>query len=219
MCSSDLETTMEFRWDAAFVVSGESPAPFSTVALDVESADLHRRGRSRIEQDDSGGPEKFLYDDVLDDPRWPPMRGAFTRYGDVADVVAEEDDILVVMGAGDEMTLRFAVPPGPPPGWRRDFLLESVGWDKDANLATAEGQTVEPLPFRAMRSYPPAADDEPADSPRRRVWLRDRQTRFQDESFWRLIRRSGVDAGTLGEAGAAGELRRGKVSGRQGSER
>lgn len=203
-----VETTMEIRWDSAFVSSGEAPAPLRTVALDVESADLHRRGRSRIEQDDSGGPERFHYDDVLTDPRWPPMRGAFTAYGDVADLVVEEDDRLVVMGAGDEMTLRFPVPPAPPPGWRRDFLLESVGWDKDANLATAEGQTVEPLPFRAMRSYPPAADDLPEDSPRRRAWLRDRQTRFQDESYWRLIRRFGEDAGTLGlerGGGARGE--------------
>ena len=44
------------------------------------------------------------------------MRGRFTRYGDVGALVAERDDRLVIMGAGDEMTVTFPVPPGPPAG-------------------------------------------------------------------------------------------------------
>jgi hypothetical protein len=92
------------------------------------------------------------------------------------------------MGEGDEVTLEFAVPPPPPPGWTRDFLFKSVGWDKDANLATAAGQAVEPLPFRSMRSYPPGPDDPPPDSAASRSWLRDRQTRRQTGAFWRAVR-------------------------------
>ena len=42
-----------------------------------------------------------------------------------------------------------------PPGWKRDFVLHSAGWDKDADLNTLAGQTIGPLPFRAMASYPP----------------------------------------------------------------
>ena len=105
------------------------------------------------------------------------------------------------------MTVAFPVPPGPPAGWRRSFLFHSIGWDKDANLATAEGQTVEPLPFRAMRSYPPADDDLPEPSPARGAWLRHDQTRRQDEAFWRAIRRWTADGDRLeaGGAGAAGE--------------
>ena len=77
-----------------------------------------------------------------------------------------------------------------------------------ANLATAEGQTVEPLPFRGMRSYPPADDDQPETSPAREAWLRDDQTRRQDEAFWRAIRRWSVDGDRLGrdrEGGPGGE--------------
>jgi hypothetical protein len=195
-----IDTTMEICWDEAFLVSGEEAAPIDVVELDPESAELHWRGRSRIEQEDGDGPERFVYSPALEDPRWPPMRGRFTRYGDVRDLVAEGDDRLVIMGAGDEMTLSFPVPPGPPQGWRRSFLLGSVGWDKDANLATAEGQTVEPLPFRGMRSYPPADDDEPPASEARAAWLREIQTRRQDESYWRAIRRWTGRAATL-EAG------------------
>ncbi|RLS31668.1 MAG: VCBS repeat-containing protein [Planctomycetota bacterium] len=192
-----IDTTMEISWDAAFLSSGEAPAPTTVVELDPESADLHRRGRSRIEQDDGDGPERFVYSPAETEPRWPPMRGRFTRFGDVTTLVTEEDDRLVIMGAGDEMTVHFPVPPGPPAGWRRSFLFKSVGWDKDANLATAEGQTVEPLPFRGMRSYPPAADDLPEATPARGAWLQDDQTREQDDGYWRAIRRWGERGDTL----------------------
>jgi hypothetical protein len=94
-----------------------------------------------------------------------------------------------VMGAGDEMTLRFAAPPIAQPGWERDFVLASVGWDKDANLATAAGDTSEPLPYASMRSYPPAADDPPPDSAAYRAYLLEYQTRRQDDAFWTLLRR------------------------------
>jgi len=192
-----IATTMEIRWDAAFLSSGETPAEVRAIVLEPERATLAFRGRSRIEQDDSGGPERFLHGVVSREPRWPPMRGAFTAYGEVGELVAADDDRLVVMGAGDEMALVFPVPEGPPAGWRRSFLLESVGWDKDANLATAEGQTVEPLPFRAMRSYPPAEDDLPESTPARDEWLRRWQWRRQDEAYWSLIRRWPPDRVTL----------------------
>jgi len=199
-----IDTTMEIHWDEAFLVSGEDAVPVDAMELDPESADLHWRGRSRIEQEDGDGPERFVYGPALEDPRWPPMRGRFTRYGDVRALVAEGDDRLVIMGTGDEMTLSFPVPPGPPVGWKRSFLLNSVGWDKDANLATAEGQTVEPLPFRGMRAYPPADDDQPEASPAREAWLRDDQTREQDDAFWRAIRRWRAGGVRLEDARTAG---------------
>ncbi|MFT4154662.1 hypothetical protein, partial [Parafilimonas sp.] len=34
------------------------------------------------------------------------------------------------------------------------FLIYSEGWVKDGDLNTAYGQTVEPLPFHNMPSYP-----------------------------------------------------------------
>jgi len=187
-----IATTMEIAWDAAWTTSGEEPAPLAVVELAPAAADLHHRGVSAIEHPEGAGPERFRYDDVSTAAKWPPMLGRFTRYGPVTELVGAEDDLLVVMAAGDEMTLEFPVPPGPPPGWRRDFLLHSVGWDKDANLATAEGQSVEPLPFVAMRSYPHAPDDAPPATPARAAWLRDYQTRVQAEDFWQTIRRHGT---------------------------
>jgi len=188
-----IATSMEIAWDAASVTSGEEPAPLTVTVLAPLAADLHHRGTSAIEAADGAGPETFRYDLVSPVAKWPPMLGRFTRHGPVADLLAAEDDLLVVMAAGDEATLEFAVPPGPAPGHARDFVLKCVGWDKDANLATAVGQSVEPLPFTGMHSYPPAPDDEPRATPAREAWLRDRQTRVQSDGYWQAIRRGGDD--------------------------
>ena len=146
---------MELYWDQIFFTVDEPPAEVRTTELPLVSADLHERGYSRVVRDDSNGPEQFLYDEVSTEPKWPPMLGRFTRLGDVRELLTKRDDRLLVMGAGDEVTLRFAVPAAPlPPGWKRDFMLYSAGWDKDANLETIVGQSSEPLPFQAMSGYP-----------------------------------------------------------------
>ena len=183
-----IESSMEIAWDAVAFESGEAPAALETTDLELVSAELRFRGVSRIEQQPGLGPETFLYDRTITVPKWPPMQGSFTRFGDVRELLAESDDRLLVMAAGDEVALRFAAPPPPPPGWTRDFILTSVGWDKDANLATAVGQGVDPLPWRGMASYPPAADDPAPDSPDFRRYLDTYQTRTQSEAFWRVLR-------------------------------
>lgn len=183
-----IETSMEIHWDAVFFTSGESPAAFSLTDLPLHSAQLHYRGFSAVERDDSDGPERFDYDRVTTAPKWPPLAGRFTRFGDVQELLAETDDQLVVMAAGDELTLRFAAEPCRP-GWQRDFLLMSVGWDKDANLATLAGQSSEPLPFGAGRDEPPGPAAAPPPTDWYRDYLRRYQTRRQANGFWNQIRR------------------------------
>ena len=57
---------------------------------------------------------------------------------------------------GAVITVEFAASGAPPlpAGWRRDFLLYSDSWLKDADLNTGAGHTVEPLPFHGMSRYP-----------------------------------------------------------------
>ena len=118
------------------------------------------------------------------------MNGRFTKFGDVRELLIENDDRLVVIGAGDEITLTFAESTvALPEGWVRDFVIHSVGWDKDADLNTVYGQTVEPLPFVGMRHYPFPVDQTVPDSPGYREYLRTYQTRPQKRSeFWNAIR-------------------------------
>ncbi len=121
------------------------------------------------------------------------MRGHFTRYGDVLPLLETADDQMAVLGAGDAMTVRFAVPDeDPPEGWKRDFILHCVGYDKDADLNTIYGQTVEPLPFRGMSQYPYGPDEPYPDSDAYRDYLRRYQTREQNPAeFWRWTLQAG----------------------------
>jgi hypothetical protein len=114
------------------------------------------------------------------------MSGLFTRYGDVRELLCAADDCQVIFGFGDELTLEFEALPPPRAGWKRDFLIYNVGWDKDCDMHVWHGQTVEPLPFRAMSSYPyPSTETFPL-TPRHQDYLRKYQTRRLDRmQFWR----------------------------------
>ena len=180
-------TNQELYWDEIFFTLDEGPGEFREQPLTLVSANLHDRGFSRLIPGTNFGPETFDYQHVSRQPRWAPMRGNFTRYGDVRELLMATDDRLVVAGSGDEITVKFAVPEKPlPAGWKRDFVLYNAGWDKDADLNTIFGQSVEPLPFHGMSKYP--YDGPYPNSVRHREYLRDYQTRRQDpRRFWKAI--------------------------------
>ena len=115
------------------------------------------------------------------------MGGKFTRFGDVTELLKDSDDRLAILGAGDAVTIRFRADQAPklPPGWKRDFIIHNVGYDKDADLNTVYGQYVEPLPFRAMRGYPDPTGAEFPDLPIHRADQQRFQTREQSRrAFW-----------------------------------
>jgi hypothetical protein len=68
---------------------------------------------------------------------------------------------------GDEITIEFRADELPPlpAGVARSFLLYAEGFGKDMDFHSAHSQTVEPLPFHGMTSYPyPAGERYPQDS-------------------------------------------------------
>lgn len=187
-----IATSLELYWDHIFFSTDDLPQELVSQSLTCSAADLHFRGVSAIEYGDHNGPEKFHYHDSHTVPPWPHIEGNFTRYGDVLELVSNVDHQLVVMGAGDEMTLEFDLPLHPlKPGWKRDFILHCVGWDKDANLHTITGERVEPLPFVDMPTYPFAATlplPHPAD------YQRKYQTRRMHPHLFRSVfRRSLIE--------------------------
>ena len=73
------------------------------------------------------------------------------------------------------------------PGWKRDYLLLVDGWAKDGDYNTAFSQSVEPLPFHAMTSYPyPTSQHFPDDAAHREY-----QERYNTRPALRLIRPCG----------------------------
>lgn len=190
-----IATNFELYWDEVFFTVDEPPVEVRRTTLPLASADLHFRGFSAMTPYDGSRPESFDYGNCRTESQWPPMQGRFTRYGPVRDLLTATDRKLVVMSAGDEMVLRFGQIESPPTGWNRDFLLHNVGWDKDADLNTLVGQTVEPLPFVGMPSYPydfefvEAAERVPAPRPPDfEQYLREYQTRVESPGrFWRQL--------------------------------
>ena len=175
-----IRTNLEVYWDEAFVPVGEPSASLVTTTLSARSADLHERGFSRLyRRGGRFGPHWFDYEDVVGESPWRPLAGPFTRYGDVAPLLEEGDDRFVVLAPGDEATIRFDADAAPPlsPGWRRDFLLYSEGWVKDADLNTAYGAGSHPLPFRAMSGYPYGADESYPTGEKHREYLERYHTR------------------------------------------
>jgi hypothetical protein len=176
-----IRTNLQIYWDQAFVARDATASPIRITALPPASADLHFRGFSRMyRRGGRYGPHWFAYDDVSKESPWRTIEGGFTRFGGVLPLLGGSDDRYVVMAPGDEVTIEFdaeAVSP-PPPGWRRTFLLYTDGWIKDADLHTAYGDSVAPLPFHAIRKYPYAPGESyPADSAHLR-YLREYNTRL-----------------------------------------
>lgn len=164
----------------------ESGAECRTARLRLRAAELRYRGFSKPLAAQGSKPRGFDYHARTAEPRWPPMRGRFTRYGDVRPLLETADDRLVVMGAGDEIWLRFDPPSDPlPDRWRRDLALHAVGWTKSGDPTSIYGRSSEPLPFRAMQRYPYLAAEPSVSDRRVDEYLNAYQTRRQQLwSFW-----------------------------------
>ena len=179
-----IRSSMELYWDAAFFTINETEEPTVTQDCELRKADLHYRGFSkRVYAENAlfrGGraPEGYDYSSVITEPRWNELLGRFTRYGETSELLLQQDDRMVVMGPGDELTVQFAVPSqNVPDGWVRDFVLYNVGWDKDANLSTVYGQSAEPYPSRSMGQYPGDVDQQTPATEAYLDWLNRYQTR------------------------------------------
>jgi len=175
-----IRTNMEIYWDHAFVSLGRDDAPLKVTRLAPLSANLHARGWSRVfRKGGRYGPQWFDYSQVSRPSPWLFVGGRFTRYGDVLPLLGDADDEAVIIASGDEMTLEFPEADAPPlpTGWRRDFLFYNVAWMKDADLHTAAGQTVEPLPFHAATRYPYGQEQRYPDDAAHRRYVEQYNTR------------------------------------------
>ena len=152
-------STQQLYWDEAFIGFDDQTVQWRQKALNCTGAELRYRGFGKLLERQSYEPHRYDYQVVSQNAKWPPLDGPFTRFGDVQGLLAEDDDRMVVMTSGDEIALTFDVPNGElPNGWTRDFVLHSVGWDKDADLNTIAGQSALPLPFKGQTHYPAPVD-------------------------------------------------------------
>ncbi len=163
------------HWDRiAWTTAPDDEAPRVVAQLLPARAELRFRGFSRLVRRAPNAPHSYDYSRTSSESPWLPFPGRYTRYGDVRELLAEPDDRLAILAAGDELALAFDARELPPPaaGYRRTLFLESHGWDKDADRNTGEGTQMEPLPFRAMRAYPYAPGERYPDDDFHRDYVR-----------------------------------------------
>ena len=153
-----ISTNMQIYWDQVFYTAGSVRwSPVKMTDLVMTDATLGYRGYSAsYRKGGPFGPEWFDYDHTTDGQKWRDLTGNYTRYGDVLPLLQQGDDKYIIADGGDEISIDFDAQRLPllPKGWKRDFLIYSEGWVKDGDLNTANGQTVVPLPFHNMPSYP-----------------------------------------------------------------
>jgi tetratricopeptide (TPR) repeat protein len=173
-------TNLCVYWDEVFLIDNAAEPNVRLINVQANAADLNFRGFSKPVIDPARQqPEKFLYNQVAPVSNWNPTAGKYTRYGDVRPLVNEVDDKLIVMGSGDELKLTFPAAnlPQLPNGWSRDFLLLVDGWAKDSDANTAFSQSVLPLPFHGMSSYPYKSSEHFPDDPEHAKYVQEYLTR------------------------------------------
>jgi tetratricopeptide (TPR) repeat protein len=162
-----LTTNQEIYWDRIAVVYAETPPAVHVTRLPLARAELQETGFARRTTGAQRQPH-YDYDrrNPLEDTRH--MRGYYTAYGSVGELLATTDDAVAIIGPGEEVHLEYTAQlPALPAGWQRRLVLEANGWAKDMDLYTADGMTLEPLPV----SGKPAA--------RREILHRQYNTRYR----------------------------------------
>lgn len=193
-----IRTSMQLYWDYAFFTRAEPQTSVHLTTLAPQKADLQFRGFSRVYRTSPYGPHLFDHAIVSTEPRWLDLAGNYTRYGDVTPLLQTTDDQYVIMNAGDVISMSFDASQTPPlpENWMRTFILHSDGWLKDGDLQTAHGQTVTPLPFQGMSSYPyPPTENYPM-TPENRAYMEQYNTRSVSQARFRSHLRTSFSSDT-----------------------
>jgi hypothetical protein len=151
-----ITTNLQVYWDSILIDRSPQDGKVHLNSIPLESAKLSFYGHPRQIEGEPRGNVKYVYEQVSPTGPFARQSGDYTRYGDVLPLLTSFDDRFVVFGTGDEIALEFnpATLPPLPAGWTRDYFFQVNGYEKDMDFYAADGFTVEPLPFKAMKSYP-----------------------------------------------------------------
>ncbi len=153
-------TNLELYWDRIFAATIVDASAVVERVVPLSRSTLRFGGYPREYSDDGALPATYHYHERDSHIPYKRMAGSLTREGEVTELLGEVDDRFVILGGADELISSFDARALPPlrPGFARTFLLDTHGYCKDMDPLTAEPTSVEPLPFAAMKSYPPASD-------------------------------------------------------------
>ena len=165
-----ITTNLQIYWDNILISRssqdrGEDQSARLT-PVPLARADLSFHGFPLKIEDQPPGNVKYIYEKASATGPYTRPAGAYTRYGDVRPLLQSVDDKFVVFGSGDEIALDFdpAKLPALRRGWVRDYFFVANGYEKDMDFYAYHGDTVDPLPFRDMETYPYPGKSFPSDA-------------------------------------------------------
>ena len=174
-----LTTNLQIYWDNILISRTSQTQDSRTTRVPLARANLSFHGFPLKIENQPPGNVEYVYEKVSATGPYTRPAGAYTRYGDVRSLLTASDDKFAVFGSGDEVALDFdpAPLPSPPQGWVRDYFFAAHGYEKDMDFYAYRGDTVDPLPFNAMGTYPYKNKSFPAD-PDHQNYLLEYNTRF-----------------------------------------
>jgi tetratricopeptide (TPR) repeat protein len=151
-----ITTNLQIYWDNILLNRAAQDQDARLTPVPLARADLRFHGFPLKIENRPPGNVLYVYEKASATGPYTRPAGTYTRYGDVLPLLTGSDDRLAVFGSGDEIALDFdpAKLPGLPKGWVRDYFFMANGYEKDMDFYAAEANTVHPLPFRAMGTYP-----------------------------------------------------------------
>jgi tetratricopeptide (TPR) repeat protein len=151
-----ISTNLKIYWDRIRVDNSARDIPFTVTEVPLAAAKLGFRGYPRVVEGKPVNDLSYIYEQVSATGPYTRQTGNYTRYGDVTDLVRKIDEMYVIYGSGDEVSVDFdpANLPELPEGWKRDYFFYADGFAKDMDFYAAHGDTVEPLPIHTLVTYP-----------------------------------------------------------------
>lgn len=151
-----ISTNLKIYWDQILIDTTSDSRSVNLLPVRLAEARLSWLGYPRSA---GGSPESdvtYIYNDVSQTGPYARHAGNYTNYGNIHPLLMDVDDRFAVYGSGEQVELEFDPSglPRLPAGWTRDYFFFAHGYAKDMDFYEAYSQTVEPLPFRAMKSYP-----------------------------------------------------------------
>ncbi len=161
-----ITTNLQIYWDSILISRTSQDQPARLTSVPLARANLNFHGFPLKIEDQPPGNVKYIYEKASATGPYTRPAGAYTRYGDVRPLLDAVDDKFVVFGSGDEVALDFdpAKLPALPRGWVRDYFFIANGYEKDMDFYAYRGDTVDPLPFRDMLTYPYPGKSFPSDA-------------------------------------------------------
>jgi tetratricopeptide (TPR) repeat protein len=161
-----LTTNLQIYWDNILISRTDPRQQSRLTPVPLVRADLSFHGFPLKIEGQPPGNVKYIYEKASATGPYTRPAGAYTRYGDVRVLLKKTDDRFAVFGSGDEVALDFdpAGLPALPKGWVRDYFFAAHGYEKDMDFYAYRGDTVEPLPYHDMGTYPYPGKLYPADA-------------------------------------------------------